>query len=237
MSSPTPAMCPSYAIAPTSLVPGPLGDLGREAARVLRSADRRALRPDSRDAAVRGPPARVDVDRDPDRRGAAPRGGLDQVEVRRLVDDQRRVSVGTLGGEQRQLGERLAIGRRVADEDVLVALAREVERLGQGEAQDPAEAVVEAEDPLEHLRRAHGLRGDPHRQGRGLRSEHVRVRAHRVQVDEREWRRDALEDRVVAALQPLEVCLGCERPRRGEPISRIARVPGEVAEWLKALAC
>ena len=61
--------------------------------------------------------------------------------MRRLVHHQRRVSVGTLGGEQRQLGERLAIGGRVADEDVLVALAGEVERLGQGEAQDSAEAV------------------------------------------------------------------------------------------------
>ena len=61
--------------------------------------------------------------------------------MRGLVDHQRRVRVGPLGGEQRQLGERLAIGRRVADEDVLVALAGEVERLGQGEAQDSAEAV------------------------------------------------------------------------------------------------
>ncbi len=76
-----------------------LGDLGREAARVLGSADRRALRPDAREAPARGPPARVDVDRDADRRRAAPRGRLDQVEVRRLVDDQRRMSVGPLGGE------------------------------------------------------------------------------------------------------------------------------------------
>ena len=69
--------------------------------------------------------------------GAAPGGGLDQVEVRRLVDDERRVGVGTLGREQRQLGKRLAIGRRVADEDVLVTLAGEVERLGQGEHRIP----------------------------------------------------------------------------------------------------
>ena len=72
---------------------------------------------------------------------AAPRRRLDQVEVRGLVDDQRRVRVGPLRGEQRQLGKRLAISGRVADEDVLVTLAGEVERLGQREAQDPAKAV------------------------------------------------------------------------------------------------
>ena len=85
----------------------------------------------------------------------------------------------------------------------------------------------------------------------GLVEQPARVARHRVEVDEGEGWGGRREDRVVAGLQQLAldglVCSGhgagerIWRPRdryRRTPIGYLeSAAPGEVAEWLKALAC
>ena len=80
--------------------------------------------------------------------GAEPRPAADSIRSRCAGSST--ISAGWVSGRSAassgQLGERPAVRGRIADEDVLVAPARQMERLGKGEAQDPAEALVEAED-------------------------------------------------------------------------------------------
>ena len=100
-------------------------------------------------------------------------------------------------------------------------------------------------DPLEHLAAAHRLRGDPDRLARGALEHRVGVAAERVEVGERERRLDPGEDRLVAVVElgvahgeraysmPTGARRGAALPAAGSTMAG----PGEVAEWLKALAC
>ena len=108
--------------------------------------------------------------------------------------------------------------------------------LGGGEREYPLEARIELEDPPQDRDRAHRLRGHPDRQPAGLREHRLAVATQRVEIDESERWRDAGEDRVVARPEGLEIGWGL-RVHGAASVSRLGSVPGEVAEWLKALAC
>ena len=108
-------------------------DLGRHLARPLRSSHRRALGADPRQLPAQRPPADVQVEADADLGRAAPDRRLDQVEVRRAVDHRHRRARWLGDGQLDQLRERLAVGGRVGDDDVLEALTGEPQRLGQRE--------------------------------------------------------------------------------------------------------
>ena len=122
---------------------GPLVDLLGHPPRPRGIVDRRALRPDPRHAPAERPPAGVDVEADAHLRRPAADRALDQVEVRAVVDHQHRRARGRLGGEAGDLADRAAVDRRVGDDEVLEALAGELERLGDGEREHAAEAGIE----------------------------------------------------------------------------------------------
>ena len=196
-----------------------------------RGPDRRTLGADLHAVAER-PEADVDVDRDRDDRRASPDRELDQVELRGLVhhQDGRRAGLSRL--ELRQPRDRLPVGRRIGDEQVSMAGLGEHQGLRDREAEDALEARVARRDPLEHRAATHRLGGHPDRLAAGAGEHRVRVRVERVEIDECEGRLEALEDRLVSVVEQRR------RPRPPsvfEPLDRAE--PGEVAEWLKALAC
>ena len=162
-------------------------DLLRKGDRLLDGVDRGALRP-RLDPAAEGPPARVDVDADPDRSRPGAENRLDRVEVLDAVDHHDRRLAGVGGGAQRQLAEGAGVRGRVGEQQVLVAVLGEPERLRQGEGHQPGEALVGGEDPLEDGAAAHRLARDPDRLRPGAPQHLLRVRAHRIEVDERERR-------------------------------------------------
>ena len=180
-------------------------DLGRRLARALRGPHRRALGADPRQLSAERPPADVQVQADAELGRAAPDRRLDQVEVGRAVDHRHRRARRLGGGQLDQLGERLAVGGRVGDDDVLEALPGEEQRLGQGEGEDALEAGVELEDATQDRHRAHRLGGDPDRLAGRLGEHEARVGVQRVEVDEGEGRRDRVEDRLVARVERLAV--------------------------------
>ena len=210
------------------------GDVAGQLQCLLGRVDRRALGADLEPAAV-GPPAGVELDADPDRGGAAAEHRLDLVEVGGGVDGDDRRPVGVGDRADRQLAQPRGVGGRVGEEQVLESLLGEPEGLRQGEGHHSLEAIVGGDDPLEQRPRAHALARDPDRLAPGPGQHLLRVGPHRVEVDEGERRLDLLEDRFVAP-----VGLVRHGPSLSAPLpvaeANLCR-PGEVAEWLKALAC
>ena len=204
-------------------------DLLRQGDRLLHRVDRGALRPDL-DPPAQRPPAGVDVDADPHRRGAGPQHRLDRVQVLGAVDhhDRRPRRVGDRA--QRQLPESAGVDGRVGEQQVLEPMLGKPEGLRQGEGQQAGEALVAAKDPLQQRPAAHGLAGDPDRLARRSRQHRVRVAPHRVEVDEGERRLDRLEYLLVLGV-------GGHRGHEPIPVALTIGALGEVAEWLKALAC
>ena len=102
---------------------------------------RRALRPDLHPPARR-PPARVEVDADPDRRRPAP--STDSITSR--CSAQSTVTIGAPAGlaTERSASSSSAprVGRRVGEQQVLEALLGQPQRLRQGEGHQPGEALV-----------------------------------------------------------------------------------------------
>jgi hypothetical protein len=154
---------------------------------------RGALRSDL-DPPPQGPPAGVEVDADPHRRRTRPQHGLDRVEVLGAVDHHDRRVLGVGDGAQRQLPERVGVGSRVGEQQVLEALFRQPQRLRQGEGHQPGVALVAAEDALEQRPAAQRLARHPDRLCAGPREHRVAVGPHCVEVDEGEWSLDLFED-------------------------------------------
>ena len=223
---------------PGELGPGALGDLGRHPrAPGAASWTGERFGPIRADPAAERPPGDVDVEADADLRGAAADRALDQVEVGAVVDHQhrrpRRVARRSAGRPRRSPPDRRSGRRRRCPRTPRSARCR---ASGAVNASTPSKARVELEDPPQDRGRAHRLRGHPDRQPAGLREHRRRVATQRVEIDERERWRDAGEDRVVAGLEGLEIGSGA-RVHGAASVSRLGSVPGEVAEWLKALAC
>ena len=131
------------------------------------------------------------------RTGAAPAPSTDSIASR--CSAQSTITIGAPLGvgdrAQRQLPERPGVGGRVGEQQVLEALLGEPQRLRQGEGHQPGEALVAAQDPLQQRPAAHRLARDPDRLPACPRQHRVRVRPHRVEVDEGERRLDLGEDR------------------------------------------
>ena len=206
-------------------------DLLRQGDGLLDGVDRGALRP-RLDPAAEGPPARIDVDADPDRSRPGAENRLDRVEVLDAVDHHDRRLAGVGGRAQRQLAEGAGVGGRVGEQQVLVAVLGEPERLRQGVGHQPGEALVGGEDPLEDGAAAHRLARDPDRL-RPCPPQHLlRVRPHRIEVDERERRLHLGENLLVhargtgwvpssrvranppARTRAKEAAVSCSRPER-----------------------
>ena len=142
--------------------------------------------------------AGVELDAHADRRGGSRRGARDQVQVVDRVDHHDRAAVAL---ELPQFAECGPVGRRIGEQEVVVALPGQPQRLREGEGHQAAEAGT-PEDPLQQRAAAHRLAGHPDglaaRAGQHL----VRVLPHGVQVHEGERGiergEDALKLRVAA---------------------------------------
>jgi hypothetical protein len=155
----------------------PRHDLTRERRRLVRRPHGRAPRADA-DAAAQRPPARVDIQRHQDRAAADlahRRHG--QVEVLDAVGHDRH-ALARPGGEGAQGS---AVDRGIGDDEVLVAVARQPQRLGQREGEDPLHPRLER--PLDQRAAADGLRGQPDRRPAGAAQEVGGVAIERFQVD------------------------------------------------------
>ena len=225
----------------------PAFDLARQRDRLLDRVDGRALRPDLDPPAER-PPAGVDVDADADRRRVGAEHRLDRLQVLDAVDHHQRRPFGVAGRAQRQLAQRRRVGGRVGEQQVGVAAFGEPEGLGQRVGHQPGEARVAAEDLLDQRPAADRLGRHADRLAPGAVEQRVRVRPHRVEVDEGKRRLDRLEDPLVALVrlrgwtghppQPIPAIpgqylqSGSRRPQR----ARAVRRGGRVAEGTRLLS-
>ena len=205
-------------------------DLPGQGDGVGHGVDRGAFRADL-DPPSQRPPAGVDVDADPDRRRRAAQHRLDQLEMLDAIDHHHRRLIGVGGAADRQLGQSVAVGRRVGEQEVLEALRGEPERLGQGEREQPGEPLAAGEDPLQKRPGAHRLAGQADRLAAGPAGHVGGVRPHRVEIDEGERSLDLGEGPLVAAV-------GLLRGRHGgEPTSRPRRFRRAGAVLAPAQAC
>ena len=221
-------------------------DLPRQRHRLLDRPHRRALRPDL-DPPAQRPPAGVDVDADPDRRRAAAQHRLDRLQVLDAVDHHDRRFVGAGDRAQRQLLQRPEVGGRVGEQQVVEALLGQPQGLRQRVGHQPGEAAVAPQRRLDQRPAAQALGRDPDRLAARPGQHRVRVRPHRVEVDEGERSLDLGEELLVSLVGLVGRRHHPRQTSRAVPgqvptIGRRARetgrdLPGEVAEWLKALAC
>ena len=174
-------------------------DLARQRHRLLHSAHRRALRPDL-DSPAQRPPAGVEVDADTHRRRSGAEHRLDRLQVLDAVDHHDRRPAGVRHRAQRQLAERADVGGRVGEQQVLEPLLGEPQRLRQRVGHQPGEPLIAAQHLLDQRPAAQALGRDPDRLAPGPSQHRVRVRPHRVEVDEGERRLDLGEDRLVALM-------------------------------------
>ena len=174
-SSPTPAMWPSYAIAPTS----------RTRSRRSMSAARwrawRGVRIGERFGPIFAsrPPAGHQLgSMSIATRIVAPTPAA-AASIRSSCAGSSTISAGCESGRFAACAARSSSASRsvvgIADEDVVEALVGQEQGLRQGEAEDPSEPVVEREDPAQYGQRAHRLRRDADRQPAGL-VQHLRAR-------------------------------------------------------------
>ena len=177
------------------------------------------------------------------RTGAAPAADrrLDQVEVRAVVDHQHRRAVGFARRSSRATSrDRRPVDGRVGDDDVLEALLGEPQRLRQREREHPAEAGSRSRIRRSSAAAAHRLRRDPDRLARRP-VEHRRPRSRHIasRSTNANGGLDVGEDRVVARRSASRSTGASRVSGAGERLLTTDRdrAPGEVAEWLKALAC
>ncbi len=129
----------------------------REQRGVVGRAHRRAPGADLHPAAQR-PPAGVDVEADADRPAAGLADGRDrELEVLDAVDHDRHA----LARPGRQLAQGGAVDGRVGDDQVVVAVPRQPQRLGQREGEDSLQSG--GQRALDQRPAAHGLRGEADR--------------------------------------------------------------------------
>ncbi len=122
----------------------------------------------------------VQFEADPHLGGAGP-GRVDQVQLGRVVQDH-----GDGGGQLRvggELGEAGAVAGGVGEQDVAQAGAGQPERLGEGEAHHPGEAL-HGQYPLQQGAAAHRLAGHPDRLAPGPAHQVGRVGVEGRQVDD-----------------------------------------------------
>jgi hypothetical protein len=179
---------------------GPAVDFLGERDGLLDRMHGRALRA-GLDPAAQRPPARVDVDADPDRGGAGPEHRLDRVEVLVAVDhhDWRSRRVGYRA--QRQLAQRPGVGGRVGQQQVLEPLLGKPERLRQGEGHQPGKAGVAAQDAFGQRPAAQRLARHPDRLATCATQHLSPVGRHRIEVDEGKRRLHLGEDLLIALVR------------------------------------
>jgi hypothetical protein len=176
-SSPTPAICPSHH--PEARAPL---DEGREVGELLGGAQRGAAGADADPAAER-PQGGVHLQADPDLLGAVAARGVDEVELRGVV--QHHADRGGQLGVRGEFGVAGAVGGGVGEQDVAETGAGQPDRLRQCVAHDPGEAVA-GEHPGEEFAAADGLAGDPDRLAGGAADQVVGVGVEGFEIDDRE---------------------------------------------------
>ncbi len=214
-------------------------DLAGQLDRLLDGVDRRALRADL-DPPAQRPPAGVEVDADANRRRAGPQHRLDHVEVLDAVDHQDRRPAGLAAERSASSPSALGVGGRVGEQQVLEALLGQPQGLGQGEGHQPGEALVAVagsppagpgSGPTCWRRGSACRRRVPASPPRWPTSR----RGRRRRMAPRPQRRSARSGRGTGwaahghPRQPIPAVPGY--------FLQSTRTPGEVAEWLKALAC
>lgn len=137
------------------------------------------------DPAAQQTERRVQLQTDPDLLRPARAGGVDQIQLRHVVDHH-----GHGGGQlrvPRQLAEPGAVRRGVGEQHVLEPGAREPQRLVERERHDPREALPR-EDPLQERPAPDGLARHPHRLAAGPAHEVRGVGVEGLQIDDRHGR-------------------------------------------------
>ncbi len=137
---------------------------------------------------------------------------------------------------QRQFLQRPGVGGRVGEQQVLEAQLGQPERLRQGEGHQPDEALAAGEDPLDQRPAAQRLARHPDRLRARAGQHRVAVGPHRIEVDEGKRRLYLGEDRLELSVRASGHAHETNRAVSREFLQS-SRMPGEVAEWLKALAC
>ncbi|GDY72744.1 hypothetical protein SAV31267_022290 [Streptomyces avermitilis] len=174
-------MCPSYAMIPTSRKPGV-----RATARARSATWAAECRGSGGRRRGRGPEEferGVQLQADTHDFGAALACLVDQTQLRGVVHHD-----GDGGGElgvARQLGEGLAVRRRVGEQDVVEPGAGEPQGLGERERHDAREAVP-GQHAFEQGTAAYGLAGDADRLAAGPADQVVGVGVESLQVHDRD---------------------------------------------------
>ena len=136
--------------------------------------------------AAHGAPRGVEVETHPQLPVPGAHGGVDQVEVLDGVDHERHLGPGVLVA--REVAQRGAVHRRVADEHVVAGAVPDVpERLAQRVAHEPRDARP-VDRALDEGAAPQGLGGEPDREPRRPRDEVVEVGVEGVEIDDRERR-------------------------------------------------
>ena len=133
--------------------------------------------------------------------GAGPEHRLDQVEVLGAIDHQHRRPLRVGGALHGELRERFGVRGRIGDHHVVEAVIGQPQGLGQRVGQQPSEALVAGEDPLQNRAAANRLRCDSYRLAACAAQHVLGVGPHRVEIDEGEWGLDLGEDLLVARVR------------------------------------